>query len=482
MKQLNRKSYLEWKKRPIKIMQFGEGNFLRAFLDWIIQNCNDREITNSGVVVVQPMPMGRVNNLAEQEGLYTVCLEGMNNGIPKKTRQIVDVLQDFINPYEQYDKFLDYAHSSELQVIVSNTTEAGIVLDQTDVDFSSCPKSFPGKLLAFLFERYNYFNGSKAGGLAIVPCELIDNNGEKLLQTLVELAKIRGMSNDFISWLTSANHFTSTLVDRIVPGYPKANAEEICKEIGYLDNNIVKGEFFHLWVLKKEPYVQEIFPVDKANLNVKYVDDITPYKQRKVKILNGSHTSMVPIAYLCGIDTVGDAMADKDVSKFVQTFMFDIVEPTINLPKNELESFANDVLDRFRNPYIRHELMSIALNSTTKFVTRLLPTYNDYVAKFGFAPQHILFAFAALTLFYKGKRGEQNIALNDDPEYLEFWQMVWQQKNKHEIAKVALSAEWLWKQNLATDTNVLAVERYLSDMIENGMKTALQHFLSNQSK
>ena len=162
-------------------MQFGEGNFLRAFLDWILQNCNDREITNSGVVVVQPMPTGRVNNLAEQDGLYTVCLEGMDNGVPKKTRQIVDVLQDFINPYEQYDKFLDYAHSPELQVIVSNTTEAGIALDKTDVDFSVCPKSFPGKLLAFLYERYNYFNGSKASGLAFVPCELIDNNGEKKL-------------------------------------------------------------------------------------------------------------------------------------------------------------------------------------------------------------------------------------------------------------------------------------------------------------
>lgn len=482
MKQLNRTNYTQAKQRCVKVMQFGEGNFLRAFVDWILQKCNDCGATNSNVVVVQPMPLGRVANLAEQDGLYTVCLEGIENGVPTKSRQIVDVLQNFVNPYTQYDAFLQYARSKDLQVIVSNTTEAGIVLDKTDIDFSVCPKSFPGKLLAFLEERYKYFAGSYDSGLAIVPCELIDNNGEKLLQTLEELAQIRKMSAEFVDWLVNANHFTSTLVDRIVPGYPKDNAMEICDEIGFVDNNIVKGEIFHLWVLKKQLQVQRVFPVDKADLNVKYVDDITPYKQRKVKILNGSHTSMVPIAYLCGLDTVGEAMADSDVSKFVETFMFDVVEPTVNLPQDELRQFAEDVLDRFRNPYIRHELMSIALNSTTKFVTRILPTYNDYLAKFGVAPKHVLFAFAALTMFYKGQRGSDAIALNDDAAYLDFWKQVWSRANSCDIAEYALNAEWVWKQNLASEQNVKIVAEYLEDMQRKGMRAALQHFLENECK
>ena len=281
----------------------------------------------------------------------------------------------------------------------------------------------------------------------------------------------------FIDWMLNANHYTETLVDRIVPGYPKENAEEICREMGFIDNNIDRGEYFHLWVLKKEPVIQKKFPADSTGLNVIFADDITPYKQRKVKILNGSHTAMVPISYLCGNDTVRESCEDEDVGEFVRQLVNDVVKPTIDLPKDQMDAFADSVMDRFVNPFIRHLLMSISLNSTTKFKTRLLPTYNDYISRFGKVPTHILFSFASLITFYKGKRGDEDIELNDAPEYLEFWKKLWQLDSYEEMARTALSATDLWEQDLATDETVAFVAAYLKDIADNGERAALRHFL-----
>lgn len=478
MKELNRTNF-KTGERPIKIMQFGEGNFLRAFVDWIIQNLNDSGVINSDVVVVQPMQMGRVKELGEQDGLYTVCLEGIDKGEKVQNKRVIDVLRDFINPFEQYDKYLSYAKSEDLEIIVSNTTEAGIALDPSDTDFTVCPRSFPGKLLALLKARYEHFNGDMSKGLAIIPCELIDHNGDELKRVLKELAEINKMDVEFISWLTEANHFTSTLVDRIVPGYPRDTAQAICEETGYNDNNIVKGEIFHLWVLQKEPFVQKKFPADKSGLNVIFADDITPYKQRKVKILNGSHTSMVPVAYLCGIDTVREAVTDEDVGHFVHGLVNNEIKPTIDLPKEEMDAFAGSVIERFINPFIRHELMSIALNSTTKFKTRLLPTYNDYREKFGKSPKHILFSLASLIVFYRGKRGEEQIDLNDSNEYLDFWKEVWTLSDFTEIAKKVLSQSDIWEQDLsADDDNANVVGKYIESIVMDGERNALKKFLA----
>ena len=403
--------------------------------------------------------------------------EGIDGGEKVQSRRIIDVLKDFIDPYTEYDKYLDCAKSTDLEIIVSNTTEAGIALDKTDTDFSSCPKSFPGKLLAFLKARYDHFGGDASKGLAIVPCELIDHNGDELKRILTELAKINGMDESFISWLNTANHYTNTLVDRIVPGYPKDKAAQICEEEGYNDTSIVKGEVFHLWVLQKEPFVYEKLPADKSGLNVIFTDDITPYKQRKVKILNGSHTSMVPIAYLCGIDTVREAVTDPDVGRFIGELVNSEIKPTIDLPADEMDAFANSVIERFMNPFIRHELMSIALNSTTKFRTRLLPSYNDYRAKFGKSPKHILFAFAALVVFFRGKRGDEDIELKDDAEYLEFWKDVRKLSDPADMAKKALSASDIWQQDLDEDDNAALVAGYITDMLNDGMRSALKKFL-----
>lgn len=465
-------------ERKIKIMQFGEGNFLRAFVEWIIQDLNDKGAIDAGVAVVQPMPFGRVNELAAQDGLYTLRLEGIDNGENVKKSQVIDVIGDCVNPFTEYEKFLKYGESEDLQVIISNTTEAGIAVDPDDTDFTNCPKSYPSKLLALLKRRYDHFKGDMGKGLAIIPCELIDDNGDELYRCLTELAKINKMDAKFIEWMQNANHFTSTLVDRIVPGYPRNEIKAIQEETGYIDNNVVKGEIFHLWVLKKEPHIQKVFPADKTGLNVIFADDIHPYKQRKVKILNGSHTAMVPVAYLCGIDTVGEAVSDPIIGKFVRDFVFEEVNPTIALPQDQMIAFANSVIERYRNPYIRHELMSIALNSTTKFKTRLLPTLVDYVKIKGKLPNRLLFAFAALVEFHKGKRGNEDIALKDDPEYLAKWKELWAGfgGDYNKLAKDALG----WTEAWDMDMNGLhpeitaTVAKYLKAMDTKGMPCAVE--------
>lgn len=469
-------------ERKIKIMQFGEGNFLRAFVEWILQDLNDKGAIEASVAVVQPMPFGRVKELADQDGLYTLRLEGIDNGENVRKSQIIDVIGDCINPFTEYEKYLKYGESEDLQVIISNTTEAGIAVDASDTDFSKCPKSFPGKLLALLKRRYDRFKGDMNKGLAIIPCELIDDNGDELYRCLTELAKINKMDEKFIKWMQTANHFTSTLVDRIVPGYPKNEIEVIQKETGYIDNNVVKGEIFHLWVLKKEPFVQKVLPADKTGLNVIFADDIHPYKQRKVKILNGSHTALVPVAYLCGIDTVGEAMNDKTIGKFVKDFIFGEVNPTIDLPADQMTAFANSVIERYKNPYIRHELMSIALNSTTKFRTRLLPTLLDYVKINGKLPQHLLFSLASLIAFHKGKRGNEEIALNDDPAYLAKWKYLWTEfdGDLDKLAKEALAWKGAWDMDMNTihPDITKTVAKYLKDIQTKGMRKAVEEFVN----
>lgn len=469
-------------ERKIKIMQFGEGNFLRAFVEWILQDLNDKGAIEASVAVVQPMPFGRVKELADQDGLYTLRLEGIDNGENVRKSQIIDVIGDCINPFTEYEKYLKYGESEDLQVIISNTTEAGIAVDASDTDFSKCPKSFPGKLLALLKRRYDRFKGDMNKGLAIIPCELIDDNGDELYRCLTELAKINKMDEKFIKWMQTANHFTSTLVDRIVPGYPKNEIEAIQEETGYIDNNVVKGEIFHLWVLKKEPFIQKVLPADKTGLNVIFADDIHPYKQRKVKILNGSHTALVPVAYLCGIDTVGEAMNDKTIGKFVKDFIFGEVNPTIDLPADQMTAFANSVIERYKNPYIRHELMSIALNSTTKFRTRLLPTLLDYVKIKGKLPQHLLFSLASLIAFHKGMRGNEEIALNDDPAYLAKWKYLWTEfdGDLDKLAKEALAWKGAWDMDMNTihPDITKTVAKYLKEIQTKGMKKAVEEFVN----
>ena len=474
------KNIVAKKYSKIKVMQFGEGNFLRAFVDWIIQKMNDSGKYDGHVVVVQPLNFGRVKELEQQDGLYTLYLQGLNNGEVVKTHEVIDVLDDFINPYSQYDKYLKYAESEDLEVVVSNTTEAGIVLDVNDVDFSKTPNTFPGKVLALLRRRYEHFNGDLSKGLSFICCELIDYNGEELRKCVLGLAKAKNYEEEFINWINNACHFTSTLVDRIVPGYPRDEIKEITEELGYIDNNIVKGEIFHLWVLQKEETIERLFHCDKVGLNVIYAQSIVPYKQRKVKILNGCHTCMVPVAYLYGIDTVKESIENEHIGAFTNRFVFDEVVPTIKLPHDQMVSFANSVFERYLNPFVRHELMSIALNSISKYKARVLPTVKDYFEINNVLPSCAMFSLASLIKFYFGLRGDETIKLNDDPKYLEFFANI-NNKNlsEEETVKEVLSNKDMWGEDLNDFANMHeVVSNYLRLINEKGMKEALVSFLN----
>ena len=471
--------------RPIHIIQFGEGNFLRAFIDWQIQKMNDAGTMVGDVVVVQPVSSGRVADLAAQDGLYTLYLQGKMDGNVIRSHEIIDVIGDVINPFEDYAKYLKYAENIDLKLVISNTTEAGIALDETDLDFTNTPKSYPGKLLAFLKHRYDYFNGSKDAGMWIMPCELIDYNGDNLKKVMIELAKIHHFDAKFIDWLENANKYYNTLVDRIVPGYPRDEIKEITAELGYIDSSIVKGEIFHLFCIQGDESIKKWFPFDKTNLHVILTPSIKPYKERKVKILNGSHTAMVPVSYLYGIDTVRESCEDPLIGKYVRNFIFKEVVPTIKLPKTEMEFFANSVLERYENPFVRHELMSIALNSTTKYVTRILPTVLDYYKEFKKIPKISVFSFAALCVFYKGKRCDKDIALNDNVEYLEMWKNLWNKVDgsKNSIQSFAdelLSRKEIWGLDLNTlgNFNALVVNDIYS-ILSNGMGKAVTQLLDD---
>ncbi len=470
---------VEKTKRPVKVLQFGEGNFLRAFVDWIIDEMNTKKVFNGSVAVVQPMPFGRVKELKDQDGLYTLFLQGLNNGKVVKDHQVITCIEDLINPFEEYNRYLAYADSTDLEFVISNTTEAGIAYDETDVDFTVTPKSFPGKLLALLERRYNTFKGDKSKGLEIIPCELIDYNGDTLKEVMHKLAVRRNMDANFIDWLMNANRYYNTLVDRIVPGYPRGEAEQLQKELGYLDPNMVVGEIFHLWVIDGPKGLEAKLPAPKAGLNVLYVDSIKPYKERKVKILNGSHTCLVPVSYLAGIDTVKETIDDAQIGKFVKEFIFNEVVPTINIPQDQMVAFANSVLERYLNPFVRHELMSIALNSVTKFKTRILPSILENINDLKKQPTHSLFSLAALIAFYRGVRGEQTIALADDQVFLDFFKGAWANFDGSKaackkIVEAFLGMEKHWELNLNTLPGVTDfVTESLYQITSTSMREAL---------
>lgn len=411
--------------RPVRILQFGEGNFLRCFVDWIVHRMNQTPAFQAGVAVIQPIEKGTVDLLNQQDGLYTVCLQGLEQGRPQTTHELIDCIRTGINPYEDYPLFLKQAENPDLRFIISNTTEAGITFDEEDQPDQYPHRTFPAKLTALLYRRFRHFKGDAHSGCILLPCELIDHNGDRLREAVLHYTRLWKLEDTFHSWLEHANIFCNTLVDRIVPGFPEAGIAERWKELGYRDNLLTVGERFHLWVIEGPAEVRKAFPADRAGLNVVFTDDLTPYRTRKVRILNGAHTAMVPVGYLSGLATVREAVDHAATGPFVRDLIFEEIIPTLNLPAGELTAFAEDVLDRFRNPYIRHELISIALNSTSKFVTRVLPSLREYAHRSGGLPDRIVFALAALIRFYQGEYQGEVIPLRDDEDRLAFFRSCW---------------------------------------------------------
>jgi tagaturonate reductase len=478
--QLSKKTWSGHRNYPEKVLQFGEGNFLRCFVDWMFHELNKKADFNGSVVAVQPIDKGMVNLLNEQDGLYTLYLRGLKNGKAESTHETVDVISRGINPYENFPSYLQTAENPDMRYVVSNTTEAGIAYNENDQPTDAPPASFPAKLAVWLHHRYQYFKGDPAKGVHIIPCELIEKNADNLKRILLQLAQKWEYEEGFVTWLTTACTFSNTLVDRIVPGYPKERMAEITAELGYEDKQVVEGEPFHLWVIEAPESLQKELPFPSIGLDVLYVKDITPYRTRKVRILNGAHTTLVPVAYLYGIDTVRESVEHPVVGNYLKETIFEEIIPTLDLPKEELENFADEVIDRFRNPYIKHQLMSIALNSWSKFETRVLPSILEYKKRKGVIPHRLAFSLAATIAFYKGKRGEENIVLNDDPALVELLTNAWQANDGSEsgikdVVTKVLGYEKNWKRNLNEVEGLNeAVTAHLINIEKSGMAKAIE--------
>jgi len=478
--QLSKKTYNGFQEYPEKVLQFGEGNFLRCFVDWMFQELNKKAGFNGSVVVVQPIDRGMVNLLNEQDGLYTVYLRGLKNGKAESKHEVIDVISRGINPYQDFQSFLRTAEQPEMRYVISNTTEAGIAFDDSDKSTDAPPKSFPAKLAIWLHHRYQTFHGDPSKGVHLIPCELIEKNADNLKRIILQLSAKWGYEEGFVNWLNKACTFSNTLVDRIVPGYPRERISEINSELGYEDKQVVEGEPFHLWVIEAPEPLQKELPFPSIGLDVLYVKDITPYRTRKVRILNGAHTTLVPVAYLYGIDTVRESVEHPVVGKYLKDAILQEIIPTLDLPKQELEQFANEVIDRFRNPYIRHLLMSIALNSWSKFETRVLPSILEYKKRKGSIPQRLAFSLAATIAFYKGKRGEEAIALNDDAAAIELLKNTWASSDGSEegirqIVTRVLGYEKNWKQDLNKVEGLNdAVTKHLFNIEKYGIQKAIE--------
>ena len=445
-------------KAPEKILQFGEGNFLRAFVDDFIDIANEKAGFNGKVVLVQPIAQGLTELINKQEGLYTLYLRGSEKGVKVDDKRVISAVSRCINPYGEWDKVLEMAKSDDLEIIVSNTTEAGIVHDTESAFDQAPPVSFPAKLTRLLYER---FTASKPG-IVMLSCELIDNNGKELLKCVNQYIDDWKLSEDFRRWVNEKNIFCSTLVDRIVPGRirdPK-EIEALAAANGYDDPLTDVGEVFGIWVIEGPDGLEDRLPFKKAGVPVIVVPDVTPYKKRKVRILNGAHTGFVLGAYLAGYDIVRDCMHDNTILGYMNQMLYDEVIPTLPLDKKDLEDFAQAVQDRFNNPFVNHELMSISLNSTSKWRARNMPTFLDYVKEKGALPPCLTTSFAAYVAFYSNDIQELNdkglvcrrpkgneYTVSDDRWVLEFYYAHRNDSPENLIHAVMTNTE-MWGQDL----------------------------------
>ena len=413
--------------RPERIIQFGEGGFLRGFADWILQEMNEKTDFNASAVIVQPIEAGMCDRLTEQNCVYTHIMRGLENGEATSKAKIIDSVSRCVKPYDNYDEYLKLAENPDMRFIFSNTTESGIVYDAGDKLFDTPPKSFPAKVCALLYKRFEL----GLGGFIFMPCELIDKNGETLKGIILKIADDNKLGEEFKLWVEKENIFCNTLVDRIVTGYPKD--ENI--DLGYTDNMLNTSELFHLWVIEGPKDILKEIPFDKTGLNIIVTDNLEMYRTRKVRILNGAHTSMIPYAMLEGIETVKDCMEDENMSTFVKKCVFDEIIPTLDLPREELISYANDVFERFNNPFIKHLCASISLNSVSKFKVRVLPSLTEYIKRCSKMPESLIFSLSKLIEFYKTGTP------TDDADIIKFM--------KEKSVKEILANKAFWDEDLS---------------------------------
>lgn len=461
-----------------KVIQFGEGNFLRCFFDWQLDIINKNTDLNAGVAVVRPIDFDTVPLLDIQDGLYTAIIRGIDErGEVVKDYTVISSINREIPIYKNFQEYLQLAHNPEMRFIVSNTTEAGIAFSAEDRYEDTPQSTFPGKLTRLMHERFVVFNGDMTKGFILMPCELIDYNGEELRKMVLKYADLWNLGEDFKNWLINGNIWCSTLVDRIVTGYPRGEKEELTKELGYEDNFITTGEYFYLFVIQgpKDILTREL-KLEGLNLNILIVDDLKPYKMRKVGILNGAHTAMVPASYLYGIDTVREAMENDDIRNFIELAIDEEIIPALDMDEKELKEFKEAVINRFKNPYVKHMLMDISLNLMAKYKSRILPQVLETYKRTGKLPKRLLFSLAALIRFYKGVRENGDIIqLRDDRHHLDMYEDLWQENNYENIVKYVLGLKSHWDIDLnSVDGMAELVTKYLENIDKNGVERALE--------
>ncbi|MBR2026371.1 MAG: tagaturonate reductase [Alistipes sp.] len=482
VKALNGQS-VEREARPIKILQFGEGNFLRAFVDWQVDIANEMGVMDAGIAICKPRPnrsqtRGTIEILKEQDCLYHTYLEGIKDKKPMKEVRLIKSVQCAINPYEEYEAYERIILSPELEIVISNTTEAGIRYEEGD-DLTACPpKSYPAKVTALLYRRFKHYGGDPTKGLCVICCELIEDNGSTLREYVLRHAAYNGLEQEFVEWVEQHCSFCDTLVDRIVPGFPNDSIGEIKEELGFDDNLVVKGELYHLWAIGGCGYeeVQRQLPLDKAGLNVLFMPSIKQFRDKKVRVLNGSHTGMVTMALMMGCESVMEAFNTPAIEKFVNDMVAEEVIPMIEGDRIELQEFASGILERFYNPYIRHMLKSISLNSLSKWEVRNYPTVKDNWFKAGRVAEHEAMTFAALLAYYSPKSGFEP---DDAAEFVAYIRNNWDSEDlEGTVSKIVKESGIFTVDFSEVPGFVPTVAKYLKDIEKLGMKAALDKFLA----
>jgi tagaturonate reductase len=471
----------QMKMYPVKVLQIGEGNFLRAFVDWMIQACNRQGLFKGSIAVTQPRPSGKpkIEELQQQDGLYTLIVRGIRAGMQVEEKEVITVFSQALDPYGHWEEFLKLAEHPDLDIVLSNTTEAGLVYRPSEWVPGQPIESFPGKLTAFLYRRFTHFAGDPGKGLMLLPCELLERNGDLLKEIVLKHSADWKLPQEFQTWIHH-NHFLNSLVDRIATGFPASEAESLFSEWGYEDKLLNTTEPYYLWAIEGKPELDARFPLQQAGLNVHWVDDLRPFQLRKVRILNGAHTLLTSIGLLHGMNEVREVVEHPVYGPWVREAVMQEIVPSVPLPEAEMRVYAEEVLERFVNPFIQHRLTDIAMNSLSKFKVRLLPTLEAYLASEDKLPLSITEAFASLLLLYSARKDENDrfigsrlngdsVVLKDDLGALQFLADVWQEFDRNSITMQELIERILANTSLwGKDLNELTgLTKSLQDTMTN---------------
>lgn len=456
---------------PVRAVQFGEGNFLRAFIDWMIDELNKKADFNCAVQIIQPLPEGMCGMINEQDGLYNLVIRGIEKGGKIEKIQLIECVKGCTNPYSDWEDAVALFQSRDLRFCFSNTTEAGIEYRQEAYSKGETPHTFPAKVTALLYERFK----AALPGLIFIPCELIEHNGRNLKEAILRYASDWALGDDFTAYIEKENIFCNTLVDRIVAGYPRGEAPAICESLGYEDKLLDCCEPFHFFVLEAPEQVEKELPLTQIGLNAVFVKDQSPYRTRKVRFLNGAHTSSVLAAYLAGFDYVDEMVADSMFGTYLKKILFEEIFITVDLPDDEKREFASAVLERFANPFAMHRLLSISLNSVAKWKVRVLPSLLDYRKITGKLPQLLSFSLAALIAFYENRNGlgvnRVNVyQVSDDEEILKYFDGIWIEKagDFRALAEAVLGRSDFWGTDLNQVNGLAALTAENLEAIKTG--------------